>query len=284
MKYAKSIRLGGELIDAVNGSHDDCKMLDMVCDCCGESVVFRKGHTKTRGEKVIEIPPIWVHRVYKETSQECELRVNNTSVEAVNAKRNEQRGQRYELLSKSFVDMLFNFNDVHFKRVKELNYSSSRLYKDARKLWKTRLYFEYKELIHQIHKFIVASVVPEDISILDYAFGIPVDFGDGVEIDIQEFFQNKHLKKHHIMLTREVLNFCLTNCITKNNVLSPFHFAMSGILTSRTYSDDKMHSKYNLSDVEYISACFIRLLVTTDWTAAFEWAKTQVKEKRGFGK
>lgn len=91
MKYAKLIKLGGELISASGADYTDYKGF-LICPECGEAVFLRKSHV--RGESIITDAFVH-HKAIPEVSV-CEARVSryDYDAETVKAIQQKAKGQR----------------------------------------------------------------------------------------------------------------------------------------------------------------------------------------------
>ncbi|NEP81534.1 MAG: hypothetical protein F6K39_27245 [Okeania sp. SIO3B3] len=111
MKYAESLLLGGELIDADNANYDSYKDLLMRCPACGSEVFLSRGFTRTTktGRRVV-VSSTWKH--FKEVDiavvRQCERRCQykKTEVQSKNSSIRRQRLKAYrhriwELIKKS---------------------------------------------------------------------------------------------------------------------------------------------------------------------------------------
>lgn len=109
MKYAKLIKLQGELIPAEDADYQDYFGF-LACNVCNEPVFLRKAHT--RGN--IEIPAAFVHHKAKDDSS-CELRVARYEAKDIEIINRMAHGQRmaklrismWKIIKKSLA---FNFS------------------------------------------------------------------------------------------------------------------------------------------------------------------------------
>lgn len=96
MKFAKLIKLGGELIEAAKADYDDYRGF-LICPECGEPVFLRKHHK--RGN--VEIPDAFIHHKLSESTALCEARVNSYKIERIKGLASKAREQRLRKLQVS---------------------------------------------------------------------------------------------------------------------------------------------------------------------------------------
>lgn len=101
MKYAKLIRLGGELIEASNADYSDYKGF-LRCPECDEPVFLRKSHQ--RGN--VPVPDAFVHHKAVPQVSACEMRVGKYDSVTVQQKRSQAHGQRIRKLQISLWKFL----------------------------------------------------------------------------------------------------------------------------------------------------------------------------------
>lgn len=92
MKYAKLVRLGGELIPATEADYQDYEGF-LRCPQCGEPVFLRKAHQ--RGTSLV--PAAFIHHKAVE-GDECELRISRYSTEHIAQQNAIAKGQRLNKL------------------------------------------------------------------------------------------------------------------------------------------------------------------------------------------
>lgn len=103
MKYAKAMKLGGELVSADECNYDDFKRLVPLCPECSEPVFLRKGSDRvsTKGKK-FKIPQHWSHfdSVSEEQKASCEARVSAYTEKDRQRIASKARGQRLKWLQR----------------------------------------------------------------------------------------------------------------------------------------------------------------------------------------
>lgn len=104
MKYATSIKFGGELIHAAECDYGDYKKLGLLCPECKEPVFLRAGSTYKRQEKEILINPHFAHFANSDPIlvKNCENRVANYDEQELQRRVAVARGQRLKLLQRWF--------------------------------------------------------------------------------------------------------------------------------------------------------------------------------------
>lgn len=104
MKFAKSMRYGGELINAMECDYDSYLHLGVVCPECHESLFLRAGGDRVSPKgKAYKVGAHWCHR--KGTPEQiaaCELRVNGYTEQDRARIAAQARGQRLKLLQRWF--------------------------------------------------------------------------------------------------------------------------------------------------------------------------------------
>jgi hypothetical protein len=77
MKFAASMRYGGELVEASECNYDDYKHLGLLCPECKSSVFLVAGSMRSRKEKTFDVSAHFSHfkNVAPTLVQKCELRV-----------------------------------------------------------------------------------------------------------------------------------------------------------------------------------------------------------------
>lgn len=116
MKYAKSMKYGGELINAMECDYDSWFTLGVVCPECDESLYLRAGgHRISSKGKPYKVGAHWCHRQgTPEQVASCEKRVNNYT-EKEKAKISAQaKGQRLKLLQRWFWKVVCKYHDSSF--------------------------------------------------------------------------------------------------------------------------------------------------------------------------
>lgn len=136
MKYAKLVKLGGELIEAKDADYQDYYGI-LTCPECGEPVFLRKGHQ--RGETVFRAAFVH-HRAIPEVSA-CEMRVGKYSQEYVARVAGEARNQRLRMLEESMWEYLNTSPSINYlnhsfaTREAKTNSFEKRVFKELEKLF-----------------------------------------------------------------------------------------------------------------------------------------------------
>ncbi|MDJ0553502.1 MAG: hypothetical protein QNJ68_03500 [Microcoleaceae cyanobacterium MO_207.B10] len=108
MKYAKSILLAGEYIDAETATYDDYKDLLMTCPCCESPVFLCKGFDRHyKSGKVVKILSTWKHYSDRgvEGIAECEAR-SQYRPQDVEQRNTVARKQRFKLYRTRLWDLI----------------------------------------------------------------------------------------------------------------------------------------------------------------------------------
>lgn len=108
MKYASSIRFGGQLIDAVDCDYQDYKRLGLLCPECKDPVFLRAEGTRQQNGKEVKIGAHFCHFAEKnpEQAKVCEKRVGGYTQADIDKAVAKARGQRLKLLQRWFWSVL----------------------------------------------------------------------------------------------------------------------------------------------------------------------------------
>lgn len=136
MRYARSMRFGGQLIEASECDYEDYKKLGLLCPVC-KNMVFLVGETtRTRGDKTFKVSAHFNHfPQQKAFAEQCELRVKKYSEKEIKKALNQARGQRAKFFKRWFwqiiIDRRLHVNlqslSAYFK-VHQDNYGSNLEY------------------------------------------------------------------------------------------------------------------------------------------------------------
>lgn len=104
MKYASSIRYGGQLVKAVDCDYQDYKHLGLLCPNCKDPVFLQGESSRILGEKTISIPPHFKHFTAKDAPlvKQCEARVAKYDQKELKRRAIKTRNQRLQILQKFF--------------------------------------------------------------------------------------------------------------------------------------------------------------------------------------
>lgn len=108
MKYAESIKYGGEWVSALKCNHTSAQNLGLICPECKEAIFWVEGHKRSfRDGKRVEIDSRFNH--FKKAKADCELRVNSVSKEQLEQRNSIARGQRLEKIKRWFWTIFSNY-------------------------------------------------------------------------------------------------------------------------------------------------------------------------------
>lgn len=121
MKYAISIFLGGELIDATDANHSDYFDKGLICPFCYEKVHFSNSYDKLVNNKIVNYSASFKH--HKGDPLDCEARAKSSEgKELLQIISKEAKKQRVELWKKYLWDIFCkNKRDENIKVLKPLN-------------------------------------------------------------------------------------------------------------------------------------------------------------------
>ena len=100
MKYAASLTLGGELINAEESNYSSFKDLMLTCPVCRSPVFLRKESSRTLQSKTIKVQPHWCHFQEDGTiPMMCENRMKGMSRLTFAKSQSQAKGQRLKLFN-----------------------------------------------------------------------------------------------------------------------------------------------------------------------------------------
>lgn len=126
MKYAASIRYGGQLIDVLDCDHNSYKHLGLLCPECKNPVFLREGHMRTapKSKEVIKVEAAFAHFRAQDPAQvlACENRVAGYDRRELERKALVARNQRLKLLQRWFWEIFWQRLelDQNFQNAEEI--------------------------------------------------------------------------------------------------------------------------------------------------------------------
>ena len=110
MKYAASIRYGGQLVDADDCDYSDYKDLQLLCPECKEPVYLQKSSIRNLVYKQTDIPAHFKHFscTRAELVKQCESRVKHYDQKETDRRRTQARNQRLKVLQSRFWKIFLN--------------------------------------------------------------------------------------------------------------------------------------------------------------------------------
>jgi hypothetical protein len=108
MRYASSIRYGGELIEAEDCDYESYKSLGLLCPECRDPVFLRAEGTRQVKGKDVKIGAHFSHFPGKDPAivLACENRIKSYNTEDLERKANQSRGQRLKLIQRWFYEVI----------------------------------------------------------------------------------------------------------------------------------------------------------------------------------
>jgi len=102
MKYASSIRYGGQLVEASECDYEDYKRLGLICPECKDAVFLRGELTRIQNGKEVKVSSHFAHFVGKDAAivAQCESRVSSYTPKELQKMAARSRGQRLKLLQR----------------------------------------------------------------------------------------------------------------------------------------------------------------------------------------
>lgn len=111
MKYAASIKYGGQLIDVLDADHNSYKHLGLLCPECKNPVFLREGHRRTapKSKEIIEVDAAFAHFKAQDPAiaLACEKRVARYDRKELEKRATAARNQRLKLLQRWFWDIFW---------------------------------------------------------------------------------------------------------------------------------------------------------------------------------
>ena len=103
MRFAASIRYGGQLIEALDVDYEDYKRLGLICPECKSAVFLRNKSERATAH--------FAHFKASDPAlvKQCELRVSSYSKEDLERKATQARNQRLKLLQRWFWEVYFKY-------------------------------------------------------------------------------------------------------------------------------------------------------------------------------
>ena len=111
VKYAASIKYGGQLIDVADADHNSYKHLGLLCPECKNPVFLREGHTRTapKSKELIKVEAAFAQFKATDPAQvlACENRVAGYDRKELEKRAVAARNQRLKLLHRWFWDIYY---------------------------------------------------------------------------------------------------------------------------------------------------------------------------------
>ena len=221
MKQAKSMYLGGVLIEATECDFDSSRELGLTCVCCSQAVFLRSGSVrqqKLRNGKVVEqiIAPYFAH--YKTSSwkdYDCENRIySQQGKEQLSQIEIEGKNQRLKLYNKHLWSMFKETKKIHKNHLQAIKKSAGKnfiesLSKAARQGWKKNQQEMSKLIQKKWDDFIDTSEEDyrEIIKESSTAFG---EKAKEKAISLHKHFKHKCDIRLHLAITQEIADFMTT--------------------------------------------------------------------------
>ena len=108
MKYASSLVLGGNLIEAVNGNHSQYKKLYLLCPHCKDPVFFQDRSLRQTQNKLVVVEEHFKHFPSSNSKDDCENRSRSINQEKINKQDSRERKQRLKILQNNFWFLFLN--------------------------------------------------------------------------------------------------------------------------------------------------------------------------------
>lgn len=127
MKFASSIRYGGQLVAAEECTYDDFLLLGLHCPECQEPVILRTAYQRQLSSgKIVKLNAAFAHRKALDPAADnlCNLRVSRYGKAEIESRASSAKGQREKLLSMWFWEA-FGAYSPSFNMYKNLLYKRS---------------------------------------------------------------------------------------------------------------------------------------------------------------
>lgn len=215
MKFAKSIKFGGQLVLAESCDYESYKKLGLICPECSNLVfLVKEQERESKKGKVFKVPAYFSH--FKDTSinaDRCELRVKQYSEKEVKKALNQARNQRLRFFQRWFWSLIDELKyNTELKPLKNILTMHDELYKENPHYAK-RMY----EVHDAVKKFLrsnkeelimawINSYVNEDYD-LTYASPDSIFISD---VLLKELSSDLDLNMH-VQICLEALDFALSS-------------------------------------------------------------------------
>lgn len=116
MKYASSIRYGGQLVEASDCDYDSYRKLGLLCPECKDPVFLRANTTQIRQGKEVLIASHFAHFSGKDPAVvlACESRVKQYGTKELEKRASQSREQRRRLFNRYFYRMICSHLQVEY--------------------------------------------------------------------------------------------------------------------------------------------------------------------------
>ena len=224
MKFASSIRYGGQLIEAADVGYSDYKKLGLLCPNCKSPVFLQLESTRQLPSKNVIIPSHFKHFEVKNVDlvRACEMRVAKYDQKEIEKRQTQARNQRLKTLQRHFMTLvckayrmrLFNDAEIDCKNVPSgtrelILLNTQNIYEDitARK---THLFCLLKTKVNDIRGRKYANPMwqleEEEVSVFDKLTSkIDLAMHELICTEIIEFLLSK---SSHPIFSR-IIKFCL---------------------------------------------------------------------------
>lgn len=128
MRFAASIKYGGQLIEAVDCDYNSYKHLGLLCPECKNPVFLREGHTRTapKSRETVRVDAAFAHFKAQDPAivLACENRVAHYDRKELEKRATAARNQRLKLLQRWFWDIFWRRLelDQNFQNVEEIEF------------------------------------------------------------------------------------------------------------------------------------------------------------------
>jgi uncharacterized protein YbaR (Trm112 family) len=209
MKYASSIKYGGQLIDAKDCDYNSYKHLGLVCPECKNPVFVRAEHTRTapKSKEVVKVEQSFAHFKAVDPAQvlACENRVAAYNRRGLERKAAAAKNQRLKLLHRWFWDIYYRCFELE-RRIVGIDKEENR-----RRLTALAHQICSETEMQQVIKAF-QSFTPEEIAALVHSHveGLAEDAGanpQSVFVKTKMQFLSSVDRTLHCMICNEVVEF-----------------------------------------------------------------------------
>ncbi|KYC44160.1 hypothetical protein WA1_03215 [Scytonema hofmannii PCC 7110] len=289
MKYAASIRYGGQLFAAIECNYEDYLLLGLHCPVCSEPVVLRAAHNRIVHNKEVKVASSFIHRAVKNPIlvTGCELRVSRYSIAEIETRARSARNQRLKLLQQWFWQILWAKNPLlpGGKVARELffyieRFKSNVLNNLDRSCHRQLIYqtcqqlFSERKQIEDYLELFLANLRGEKGRIIKHSTDLLIAANKNQQL---KFLRTKIDQRMHKLIVKEVADFLRSRkmellfekifwyvlyLLDANKQWQPQIFAESNIIRLHSQSPNEM-----ISSRIIIEIC--QLIVYTDWASGF---------------
>lgn len=298
MKYASSIRYGGQLIEAIDCDYDSYKDLGLLCPECKDPVFLRANTTQFRSGKEVAIASHFAHFPGKDPALvlACENRVKQYDAKELEKRARQSREQRRRLFNQHFYKIIsksIGFDDAMIEITKK-DPEATKIVNNLIRVFSEKevqasLKVSLSNMVDKISSMISNTDCEEITESLVIGFAKKRYkkrlYGKTIGETFAKYSFKKYDFKMHRMITREIIDFLST----KGAIPILFDLISHSISTVIIASNDDQilwedlqKASYGIMDGSLLDLSFElfnQFIFFTPWvTALSEAAKNQANQ------